>query len=314
MIRTTALRSSSASASEKARSVSSSGLSPWRASRSAGPARDRAYALGTAVHNAASVAGPAAVSVLAELGSPGPAVLLLAGAAALVVTLPYGRTRPAVPAHPPASLLADLAAGLAVVLRTPELRAITAATCLAHIGIGAPATTTVLLAEGRGRPGGGGVLMTAFAAGALAGALAVGRWPPPVPVEGLARPALFGTGLALAAAALVPAPAACAVLTVPAGLFDGPLPTATLRIRADHAPPRLRAQVFLLGAGLKISAAACGAALAGLATALPAPLLLLGIAALQPGAALLHTLARLRPPRGPGTPSAAARRPETAAP
>ncbi|MFE7611197.1 MFS transporter [Streptomyces celluloflavus] len=284
----------------------------------AGPARDRAYALDAAVYNAASVAGPAAVSVLAGLGSPGPAVLLLAGAAAgaaaLVVTLPYGRTRPAAPAHPPATLRADLAAGLAVVRRTPELRAITAATCLAHVGIGALATTTVLLAQGRGQPDGGGILMTAFASGALAGALAVGRWRPPVPVGHLAGIALSGTGLALAAAALVPAPAACAALFVLAGLFDGPLLTATLRIRADHAPAQLRAQVFTLGAGLKISAAACGAALVGPATALPSPLLLLGIAALQLAAALLHTLAQPRPPRGPGAPRAAARGSETAAP
>jgi hypothetical protein len=75
-----------------------------------------------------------------------------------------------------------------------------------------------------------------------------------------------------------------------AGLCDGPLLGATLRIRADHSPPAARTQVFTIGAGLKISAAACGAVLTGAAAGWPPALLLLGIAALQLAAALLHHL------------------------
>ncbi|MFE6687378.1 MFS transporter [Streptomyces sp. NPDC057743] len=263
-----------------------------------GPARDRAYGLDAAVYNAASVAGPAVVSVLAALWSPGPAMGLLAGAATVAAALSLGlfrgRERPgARPQHDgpgTAAVRPGTAAGLSAVVRVRELRAITAATCLAFVGIGGLTTTTVLLAAHRGHPGSGGALMTAFAAGALTGALAVARWRPRVTSQLMATVSLLGTGAALAAAALVPWPEAVVVLFVVAGLCDGPLLTATLRIRADHAPTAVRAQVFTLGAGLKITAAACGAGLTGLTTALPPPTLLLAIAALQIAAALLHTL------------------------
>lgn len=279
----------------------------------AGARRDRAYALDASAYSAASVAGPAAVGVMAALASPATAMALLGGAAAVAAGLaaalpygngPYGAGQPVRTASGPAALRAELAAGLTAVLRTRELRAITAATCLAFLGIGGLTTTTVLLTGHHGRPGSGGVLMTAFAVGALAGSLAVARWRPPLTVHRLAAVALFGTGAALAAAALVPYPSARTGLFVGAGLCDGPLLAATLRIRAEHAPPSARAQVFTLGAGLKISAAACGAALTGLAAALPPPLLLLGIAALQVAAALLYVLLRPRAvrPRGPVSP------------
>ncbi|WP_052230168.1 MFS transporter [Streptomyces sp. CT34] len=288
----------------------------------AGTPRDRAYARDAAVYNAASVAGPAVVSVIAGLTGPGPAMWLLAGAAAtaavLATGLPYGHAlagvRPAgefpapVPETSPAlippaartTLRSDLTTGLAAVRRIPELRAITAATCLAFVGIGGLTTATVLLAAYRGGPGSGGALMTAFAIGALAGSLAVARREPRIPVQHQATAALLGTGLSLGGAALIPAPPAIVALFVLAGLFDGPLLTATLRIRADHAPARVRAQVFTLGAGLKITAAACGAALAGLAAPLPPPVPLLAIAALQLAAALLHARARSATRRSPG--------------
>ncbi|MFK0293975.1 MFS transporter [Streptomyces sp. NPDC090442] len=266
----------------------------------AGPARDRAYALDAAVYNAASVAGPAFVSVLAGLWSPGPATGLLAGSATVAAVLSpglfRGRVRPGTSQQDggpgTAAVRSGTVAGLSAVVRVRELRAITAATCLAFVGIGGLTTTTVLLAAHRGHPGSGGALMTAFAAGALTGALAMARWRPRVTAQLMATVALLGTGAALAAAALAPWPAAVVALFIVAGLCDGPLLTATLRIRADHAPTAVRAQVFTLGAGLKITAAACGAGLTGLATglALPPSTLLLTIATLQIMAALLHTL------------------------
>ncbi|MGG2459146.1 MFS transporter [Streptomyces sp. RGM 3693] len=266
----------------------------------AGPPRDRAYALDAAVYNAASVAGPATVSVVAGLWSPGPAMALLAGVAAIAAGLTPGlfrgreRSGRQRPDDGPAAVArrSGPTAGLVAVLRVRELRAITAATCLAFVGVGGLTTTTVLLAAQRGYPGSGGALMTAFAIGALAGSLAIARWRPRVTPQLTATIALLGTGSTLAVAALIPRPAAAAGLFALAGLCDGPLLTATLRIRADHAPAAVRAQVFTLGAGMKITAAACGAGLTGLAATLPPPALLLGIAALQIAAALLHTLLR----------------------
>ncbi|MCK7626159.1 MFS transporter [Streptomyces sp. RS10V-4] len=273
----------------------------------AGPARDRAYALDAATYNAASVAGPAAVGTLAGFWSPGPAMALLAGVAAVAAVLTPGLFRD----HPRPGARTDgtartpevprtgPAAGPAALVRVRELRAITAATCLAFLGIGGLTTTAVLLAAHRGSAGSGSALLTAFAAGALVGSLVVARWPPRLSAQPVATAALLGTGMALGAAALVPAPAVVVALFVVAGLCDGPLLTATLRIRAEHAPAAVRTQVFTLGAGLKITAAACGAGLTGLAAALPPTTLLLGIAALQIAAALLHAALLRVPSRRP---------------
>ncbi|MBL1093746.1 MULTISPECIES: MFS transporter [Streptomyces] len=265
----------------------------------AGARRDRSYALDATVYNAASVAGPAVVSAVAALASPGTAMLFLGIAAALGAALagglPYRRAEPPVSGAAPATTLrTDLVAGLVAVWRIRELRAITAATCLAFGGLGGLTTTTVLLAADRGHPGAGGALMTAFAVGALIGSLVVTRRPPLLPDHRLATVALCGTGLALAAAALVPSPEAGLALFALAGVCDGPLLTATLRIRAAHAPPRTRAQVFTLGAGLKFTAAAVGATLVGAAAALPPALLLAVIAGVQLAAAALNSLLRPR--------------------
>ncbi|MER7820317.1 hypothetical protein [Streptomyces sp. NPDC096153] len=178
--------------------------------------------------------------------------------------------------------------------RTPEIRAITSATSLAFVGIGGLTTTAVLL-------GHGGMLMTGFALGALAGSLAVARRPPRMRVARLAEAGLLGLGLALAAAAVavsVGPPALGLPLFAVAGLCDGVVLTATLRIRSDFAPPGARPQVFTLGAGLKITSAAAGAGFTGLLAERPAPLLLLCIAALQLAAALLHALLAPAPGRG----------------
>ncbi|MFG2196508.1 MFS transporter [Streptomyces sp. NPDC048639] len=342
-----------------------------------GEERTRAYALDAATYNAASVAGPAAVTVTAAALSPGAGAAALAGAGVLAAVLaavlrsegagttatrgsgpgPKGTARadatsgatgpapaeeasagahwpatedatgrastgarspgsgrsaakarpgrrPATRPHPgrPAAgsrptLRADLAAGLQAVWRTRELRAVTAAASLAFVGVGGLTTSAVLLAEDRGHPGGGGVLVTLFALGALAGSLGLARWQPRLTVYRLVALSLLGTGLALGAAALLPTFSAAAALFAVAGLCDGPLLSATLRIRADHAPPHLRPQVFTLGAGLKISAAACGAALTGAFAAWPPPLLLLAIAVVQLAALLLYGVARAVPAR-----------------
>ncbi|WP_344292292.1 hypothetical protein [Streptomyces synnematoformans] len=174
----------------------------------------------------------------------------------------------------------------------PALRRITAATSLAFVGVGGLAPAAVLLADARGYPGGGGVLLTVLAAGALAGALAAARRPP-----GFSDVRLAAGGAAGAAA---PYPL-CVALFAAAGLCDGPLLAATLRIRADHAPPAVRTQVFTLGAGLKTTAGAAGAALtAAAASALAPSRLLVAVAVLQlAGAALLREAPRpVRPERG----------------
>ncbi|MFB0631254.1 MFS transporter [Streptomyces sp. AB3(2024)] len=280
-----------------------------------GPGRDRAYGWDASTYNAASVTAPAAVGLVGAMVSAGPAMGVLALsaalAAALAASLPYGD--PGVSPHeeayegrgagPPGKApRAGLGAGLATLWRVRELRAITSATTLAFVGVGALTTTSVLLARGLGRPGTGGVLMTAFAVGALAGSLTLGRMTSVAPGR-LARWAMAGTGAALGVAAFAPSVALTAAAFAAAGVCDGPLLTATLRIRSEHAPGSVRAQVFTLGAGLKVTAASTGAALVGLAAGAPPWTLLLGIAVLQLAAAALHLLvsARGRVARVPAT-------------
>ncbi|MFD7259365.1 MFS transporter [Streptomyces sp. NPDC059874] len=256
----------------------------------AGPGRDRAYGWDASTYNAAAVTAPAAVSLVAAVVSAAPAMGVLAAsgalAAAMAATLAYEDRGAGVPRR---GALSGAGAGLTALWRVRELRAITSATTLAFVGIGSLTTTSVLLAAGLGSPGAGGVLMTAFAVGALAGSLTLGRMTSVEPGR-LVRWALVGTGVALTAAAFTPSVAVTAVLFAVAGVCDGPLLTATLRIRSEYAPDGVRTQVFTLGAGLKMTAASAGAALVGLAADAPAGLLLTGIAGLQFAAALLHVL------------------------
>ncbi|MEW2414407.1 MFS transporter [Streptomyces sp. NPDC046866] len=274
----------------------------------AGAARDRAYAWDAATYNVASVVAPAAVGLVAALGSAAPAMAGLAGvcavAAGLAATLPYGLPPGAAGQVPPRTgPRAGLGAGLGALWRIRELRAITAATSLAFAGLGSLTATSVLLAARLGSPGAGGVLMTAFAVGALAGSLTLGR------ITGLdagrmARWAMAGTGAALAAAAFSPSVGVAAALFAAAGVCDGPLLTATLRVRAQFAPEAVRTQVFTLGAGLKVTAASLGAALVGLAAGAPPQALLSAVAVLVLASALLH--ARLAPPSGAAASAGAA--------
>lgn len=261
-----------------------------------GPARDRAYGWDASTYNAAAVTAPAAVSVVGALLSAGPAMAVLAASAALAAllaaSLPYADPGAGGSGDGPR---AGLGAGLAALWRVRELRAITSATTLAFVGIGSLTTTSVLLATGLGSPGAGGVLMTAFAAGALAGSLTLGRMTGVAPGR-LARWGMAGTGVALAVAAFTPSVALTAAAFAVAGYCDGPLLTATLRIRSENAPAAVRPQVFTLGAGLKITAASTGAALVGLAAAAPPWTLLLGIAVLQLAGAALHALVAERGP------------------
>ncbi|MGW0564847.1 hypothetical protein ACWDZ4_30685 [Streptomyces sp. NPDC003016] len=79
--------------------------------------------------------------------------------------------------------------------------------------------------------------MTAFAWGGLVGSLALVRWQPFATGQRLVLYALLGTSAVLAASALVPSLPVRVALFALAGLCDGPLLGATLRIRAGYAPP-----------------------------------------------------------------------------
>ncbi|CAM2969925.1 MULTISPECIES: MFS transporter [Streptomyces] len=222
--------------------------------------------------------GTGATSAPDPAAGPGPETDAPSGPATGAVARPGGGFR------------GQLAAGVRVLWRVPALRAVTVATCVAFLGLGGLPVVAVLLAAQRGSADGGGALLTAFAVGGLAGALGLARWRGAPEPRRLALGSLLATAVALAGAAAVPSFPLTVALFALAGLGDGPLLTATLRLRADHAPAAVRTQVFTLGAGLKLTAAAAGAALVGVLARLPAAGLVLAVAALQLLAALLLRL------------------------
>ncbi|MEU3190316.1 MFS transporter [Streptomyces sp. NPDC006992] len=261
--------------------------------------RDRSPAYDAATYNAAAVTAPAAVAATAVVSSAALATALLAVSAGCAALLCAALRLPAAdlgssPAH--RFRIRELGTGFRVLRRTPELFTLTLATCVAFLGAGALPVTAVLLARARGASDGGGLLMTAFAVGGLAGSLAAARWPGASGPARSARLGLLVTAAGLTGAALTPSLLWTAALFLCAGLGEGPLLSATLRLRADHAPEGTRAQIFTLGAGLKLTAGAAGTALVGALASLPPRSLLLLIAALQlAAAALLRGLCRSRP-------------------
>ncbi|MGH8876491.1 MAG: MFS transporter, partial [Stackebrandtia sp.] len=271
--------------------------------------RDRAYSWDSATYNAAAIAGTAvAAAIAATLGGEWSGWMLAAAAviAAVLIALlpiagstelsvheavsvgrlskgeagPGGRSaEPSEGAATAPGLLSDLLTGVKALWQQRTLRAVTAATCLAYLGIGGLTITAVTAGRQWGGGEFGGVLVAVFAAGALTGALALTKWTPRISPQRLAAYSLLVTGVSLGLAAIAPNFGVGLVLFAIAGAGDGPLLSATLRVRAAHAPAGVRAQVFTTGAALKLSAAAVGAALAGVMETLPAgvPLVLIAV-------------------------------------
>ena len=224
----------------------------------------RAYTLDGMTYNGAGIVAPAAVGAVALAGSSTLATLLLAaligfGALATAgLAISHRDRRPG-----------RQGLGLRVVFKAmwsrPALRATTLATTVSHVGFGAVALGSALLAPQLGRPHAfGGALLAAFAAGALVASVGIARYP----VAKLGSPpsvatSLLGMGVACAGAAFAPSDVVAAAMFFVAGAFDAPLLTATQLVRTAEAPVQLRTQVFTTGASLKMTAAAGGAALAG---------------------------------------------------
>jgi MFS family permease len=227
--------------------------------------RAQARGLDAATYNVADIAGPATGAALAAALGVSVAAVVLASAclcAALILLTvrsadEHGRER-----VDHVRIMDDLRAGLRTVLSSRPLRSVTGATCVASFGTGALTPAAVLLGIRAHHPAGGGLLVAAFGAGALVGSLLIARFPVRRwPAHRVAVACLVGCGTALGAVAVAPGwwPLTMGLFLV-AGFFDGPLLASVLRVRAAESPARLRTQVFTLGTGLKLSAAALGAA------------------------------------------------------
>lgn len=242
----------------------------------------RAFGLDSLTYNGAGIAGPAAVAGLAGATSPAGAAYALAASAglgaALIAVLPV-REQPTTTA--PRS--SDLLAGAKALLHDRVLTAVTGATSVGQLGMGALPVIAALLAHHHHSDAAAGWLLTAVAAGGLLGSLAW-TWRPAASEHAgtVVMAGLIGVGIPLAVAAFLSSLPVTAAHFAFSGFCNGPLFGAVLVTRQDHAPAELRSQVSTLGAGAKITATAAGAALAGLAVGHASAGVLLGLAAVCP--------------------------------
>jgi MFS family permease len=280
----------------------------------------RAFGVDALTYDVAGMLGPAVAAVVAGRASASTATFTLgaaavvggAVAAALPVRRPSAVRPPATSARPAGALrpATSLLAGLRVLARDRVLAVVTAATSIAQLGAGALPVVVAVIATRAGSPAQAGLLLTVLTAGSLVGSL-LWTWRPAGPDHAprTVFAGLVGTGLPLAVAAFAPSIAWTGVLFAVSGVANGPLFGALLMTRQRFAPEHARSQVFTLGAGLKITAAAAGSALAGLAAGLPSATQLLLLAACSVlagvgGAVILRHVRSPVGPRGPATPDA----------
>jgi MFS family permease len=227
------------------------------------PRRQRAYALDAATYSLAGICGPAFAGVAASALSPSVATLVLAGcgvaAGAMIGTLPL-HAKPLVRG----SMGASMRSGVVLLLRHPTLRAMTLATSFGTLGTGALPLIVALLAVQYGVPAAAGALLSAEAVGSLVGSLAYARWPlwsdrPQLVI--VATLAATAVPLAVAARSDYGLPDVAFFAAV--GVLTAPAATGIFSVREGAAPAELNTQIFALGAGMKITFAAFGAAVAG---------------------------------------------------
>lgn len=230
----------------------------------------RAHAVEGVTFNASAIVGPAAAATLAAAVSPTVAVAAIAVAATASLCALAGVPTSAPQAGPagdppPLPVLAALRAGLRHLVRTPPLRAVTAGTSLAFVGLG---MLTVALPLHTERLGGGaalaGYVWAAVEAGAVVTALAWGRWHARWRPERVVLAALAGTGGLLLGWPAAGAFGVLLALAVAAGLVQGPGMPALFTTRQRCTPGRLYGQISTTGASLKLTGFAGGSALGGL--------------------------------------------------
>ncbi|WP_375399144.1 MFS transporter [uncultured Amnibacterium sp.] len=269
----------------------------------------RGFAIDALSYNVASVAGPAVVATAVAVASPRDAMLLLALLAliggALLALLPIHRRvgtdggSASAPA-PTLGVLAGIRAGVTHLLTHPPLARATASATLTQVGAGALPVVAVAFALQTGAAAsGGGVLLTAFAVGGLAGAglatlPAIARRLSAARAEVVMGAGFAVIGLCTLLAAVAPTLPLAVVAYALSGLPDAAAIAALFRIRRSESPAAVQAQVFTVGSGLRTAAAALGAALVGLVVHADARLLTVGVGVVWVASALLLVRRRVR--------------------
>lgn len=252
------------------------------------PRLPRATPLDAMTFSAASLVGPALAGVVAAwagaLTGVAVAALLIALAAGPALTL-----RRPTRAAPDTPALRQLAGGLGILVRNRALLRVTAVTSVSLAGTAMLVVSTpVLGAAFLGSAESGALLLSGMAVCSLLANLALARRPLALTPDTLVLVCVLiqATGLALACAVPhLPVLLAALALT---GAVEGPQLTALFSVRHREAPEHVRAQVFTLGASLKISAFAVGAAVAGPLADVSALSCVAAAAGVQLLAALVH--------------------------
>ncbi|MFC8734521.1 MFS transporter [Luteimicrobium sp. NPDC057192] len=226
----------------------------------------RTYGVDSLTYNVSAVAGPAVAAAIGSLWGAAVATLVLAACcaagAAFVVALPASPSAERAGRTPSRAAVS----GVRAIRGDRVLWTVTAASSLGQLGPGAlPVVVTVLCVDA-GAPAAAGWLLAATAVGALFGSL-WWTWRPTAGARapGTAMWSLVGIGGPVLAAAATPGSlAVVSASLVLGGVFRGPFTGALFTTRHDRAPEGAQAQVFSISAGLKTTAYASGAALAGL--------------------------------------------------
>jgi predicted MFS family arabinose efflux permease len=243
-------------------------------------------------YNVAGIAGPTVAAVVAGLWNPMLAVLLLAGCAALGALVLLWLPTPLRPRTSAQHESIPLSAGIRAVARNRTLAIVTVASSMGQFGPGALAVVATVLAARQHHPAATGWLLSAVAVGGLVGSLGW-TWRPAAPrrTPMTVMIALVGIGLPLVLAAGTASMPFTAALFAASGVFLGPFTGALFTARQNNAPAAAQAQVFTIGAGLKTTTTAAGAALGGTLAGLPSAAQLLVVGASPVVAGSLGALA-----------------------
>jgi MFS family permease len=246
---------------------------------------DSAFGVDATSYNLAGIAGSAIAAVTAGAAGAGAATVVLAALVALggvvLWTLPIP-DRPARADRDAAPGRLNPLGGIPLLWRRPRLGAVTLASSFGQLGVGALPVVAALLAGRFQHTSYTGLFLASASVGGLVGSLWSARHPiRSHPPERVVLVSLLAMAVPFALVPLVPSVWATLPLFAAFGVLSGPLFCAVLAVREREAPPEARTQVFTVGAGLKCSAAAAGAALAGALTGSGVGLLLLGGAACQ---------------------------------
>lgn len=232
------------------------------------PDTRRAFAYDALSYNLSAVAGPAFVAVLATFLPAGASLGALAVAALLgaVSVVAIGlEPHPATPVSPRRAVMA----GLQQIFGYRPLAVVTAASTLAQVGQGGLAIAAVALSIDRvGSPNEGALVVTAFAVGSLLGALLETIRPTRARPHTIMMAGFLGTGLLTVGAAMDLGTTWTVIAIGASGAFTASTSAALLFLRNQLSKPHLKSQIFTVGAGLRTSASAGGAALAASATGL----------------------------------------------